>query len=280
VKKTNSLSEFSQELSYDVVAAMKECFQQMDTNGDGELSKVELGQVMRSLGINHTEAEINILFKELDTDKSNTISFKEFLGGLRWISRSSQIKEKSTVSQFVHNIDQLQLETMTQIFHELDTDKSGCLSEIELSAMIHKLGINGTEEDISNLFKSLDLNADGKIELQEFLSGMKWLKKGINISSKIEQPKTKQVTISQDKQTINDLQEKNTILTNYLKAVIERSLKTASNHCRTNDNAVAKEVVDILDWDTLSGLELFVGTLTNEKQKELHSKIAKRVNKK
>jgi len=109
LKRANSLVELSNGLSYEVVATMKECFNQMDANKDGELSKTELAQVMRSLGIRHSDKEIDCLFNDLDIDKSNSISFQEFLGGLHWSSRSNSIADKNKMSNFLRGIDPKQI---------------------------------------------------------------------------------------------------------------------------------------------------------------------------
>jgi len=207
IKKTKSISELSDDLSYEGVTAMKECFNLMDTNGDGELSQSELAQVMQSLGIHHSKEEIAVLFHELDTDKSNSISFQEFLGGLRWSSRSNKMTEKSKMSEFFQGIDPTQLDLVKQVFQDLDTDGDGYITRAELYSMMTQLKLDPSAEDFDNLFNSLDLNGDGKIELEEFMSAVGWLRKGLVISSKLS---TRKVAsgLSEDKRTIQSLQEK------------------------------------------------------------------------
>lgn len=45
----------------------------------GVISSNELGSVMKSLGQNPTEAEVQVMIKEVDADHSGTINFTEFL---------------------------------------------------------------------------------------------------------------------------------------------------------------------------------------------------------
>ncbi len=50
-----------------------------DKDGDGNISVLELGTVMRSLGMNLTDSEVNDIVAEYDADGSGTIEFEEFI---------------------------------------------------------------------------------------------------------------------------------------------------------------------------------------------------------
>ncbi len=50
-----------------------------DKDGKGEISAKELITVLRALGNNPTEEELEIMIEEVDEDKSGTIDFSEFL---------------------------------------------------------------------------------------------------------------------------------------------------------------------------------------------------------
>ncbi len=55
-----------------------QAFKVLDVDGNGAISTEELGEVMRSLGQNPTEAGLRDLIKEIDVDLSGTIDFEEF----------------------------------------------------------------------------------------------------------------------------------------------------------------------------------------------------------
>ena len=50
------------------VAEFKEAFSLFDKDGDGTITTKELGTVMRSLGQNPTEAELQDMINEVDVD--------------------------------------------------------------------------------------------------------------------------------------------------------------------------------------------------------------------
>ena len=56
------------ELTEDQIDEFKEAFSLFDKNGDGQISSTEMGTVMRVLGQNPTEAELQDMINEIDTD--------------------------------------------------------------------------------------------------------------------------------------------------------------------------------------------------------------------
>ena len=70
--------------------------------------------------------------------------------------------------------DPVQLDAhIKSIFDEVDSDKSGFVDEIELESILKKFAqTNGgdapSKEEVAKTLKTLDLNQDGKISLDEF----------------------------------------------------------------------------------------------------------------
>lgn len=65
------------------IAEYKEAFSLFDKDGDGTITTKELGTVMRSLGLNPTEAELQDMVNEVDADGNGNIDFTEFLTMVR-----------------------------------------------------------------------------------------------------------------------------------------------------------------------------------------------------
>ena len=69
----------ARELTEEQIEEFKEAFQLFDKDGDGSITTHELGTVMRSLGQNPTDTELQEMISEVDEDGGGSIDFTEFL---------------------------------------------------------------------------------------------------------------------------------------------------------------------------------------------------------
>ena len=65
----------AEQLTEDQIAEFKEAFSLFDKDGDGTITTKELGTVMRSLGQNPTEAELQDMINEVDADGKQVFLF-------------------------------------------------------------------------------------------------------------------------------------------------------------------------------------------------------------
>uniref|UniRef100_A0A8C1ZBM7 Calmodulin n=1 Tax=Cyprinus carpio TaxID=7962 RepID=A0A8C1ZBM7_CYPCA len=113
------------QLTEEQIAEFKEAFSLFDKDGDGTITTKELGTVMRSLGQNPTEAELQDMINEVDADGNGTIDFPEFL---TMMAR----KMKDTDSE----------EEIREAFRVFDKDGNGYISAAELRHVMTNLGEN------------------------------------------------------------------------------------------------------------------------------------------
>eukprot|EP00960_Hanusia_phi_P067471 766638-Hanusia_phi.AAC.9 len=131
------------QLTEEQIAEFKEAFSLFDKDGDGTITTKELGTVMRSLGQNPTEAELQDMINEVDADGNGTIDFPEFL---TLMAR----KMKDTDSE----------EEILEAFKVFDKDGNGFISAAELrhvDEMIREADIDGA-------------TGDGQINYEEFVN--------------------------------------------------------------------------------------------------------------
>lgn len=62
-----------EDLSQEQIAEFKEAFALFDKDGDGTITMIELGIVMKSLGQNPTDAELQDMINEVDSDGNGEI---------------------------------------------------------------------------------------------------------------------------------------------------------------------------------------------------------------
>ncbi|KAH0734769.1 hypothetical protein KY285_010476 [Solanum tuberosum] len=121
----------------------------------GCITTKELGTVMRSLGQNPTEAELQDMINEVDADGNGTIDFPEFLN---LMAR----KMKDTDSE----------EELKEAFRVFDKDQNGFISAAELPHVMTNLGEKLTDEEVDEMIREADVDGDGQINYDEFVKVM------------------------------------------------------------------------------------------------------------
>merc|ERR1719359_164811 len=148
VNKNESPIEFSEEDK----AGFRKNFNLFDKKRTGYIPIADMGTVLRSLGQNPTEAELQALVEEVDKDKSGTIEFDEFVD---LMSRTNKTQEQME-------------EEIRNAFLTFDADGSGFIDRDELVNVLTTMGDPVDEETINGMIAEADLDGDGKINYAEF----------------------------------------------------------------------------------------------------------------
>ncbi|XP_072822915.1 calmodulin-3 isoform X1 [Vicugna pacos] len=142
------------QLTEEQIAEFKEAFSLFDKDGDGTITTKELGTVMRSLGQNPTEAELQDMINEVDADGNGTIDFPEFL---TMMAR----KMKDTDSE----------EEIREAFRVFDKDGNGYISAAELRHVMTNLGEKLTDEEVDEMIREADIDGDGQVNYEAEVRG-------------------------------------------------------------------------------------------------------------
>lgn len=142
-------------LTEEQISEFKEAFSLFDKDGDGFITTKELGTVMRSLGRNPTEAEVQDMINEVDADGNGTIDFPEFLN---LMSR----KMKDADSE----------EELMEAFKVFDKEQNGFISAAELRHLMTNLGEKLTAEEVDEMIREADVDGDGQVNYEEFVKMM------------------------------------------------------------------------------------------------------------
>ena len=139
-------------LSDEKISELNEAFKIFDKDKDGYITTKELGDIMKGLGQNPSEAELQNLVNEVDIEGNGTIDFKEFLGLM-----AKKMKEPENEEEII------------EAFKVFDKDGNGLISSDELLHVMVSLGDNLTIEEVEDLIKDADLDKDGYINYAEFV---------------------------------------------------------------------------------------------------------------
>ena len=132
------------QLSEEQISFFKEAFSLFDK--DGFIGCTELDCVLRSLGQYHTEAELQEIIFEINSDGNGTVDFSEFLTMM-----ACKMKENNN-NEEIH-----------------DKEGNGFIPVAELNhAMTNLLGEKLTEEEVEEMIKEADSDGDGQVSYEDF----------------------------------------------------------------------------------------------------------------
>ncbi|GAA5801031.1 hypothetical protein HPULCUR_006473 [Helicostylum pulchrum] len=145
----------SDQLTQEQITEYREAFQLFDKNGDGSISASELGVVLRSFGMNPSDAELQDMVNDVDADNNGHIDFEEFLSLVKTLKSESD------------DTDDLQ-----EAFKVFDADGNGVIDRNELHKVMSSLNETLTEQELDAMIREADINGDGQISFEEFKAMM------------------------------------------------------------------------------------------------------------
>lgn len=134
---------------------LEEIFQIFDTKGDGCIELKSVGEVLRSMGLNPTEADISRCCEPLKEDPKNArISFDVFM---------------PIYHQIAKNSDRYSFDEIVDGLRNFDTDGSGQIASAELRHLLSALGEKLTEDEVDEVMSLADIDEQGKITYESFV---------------------------------------------------------------------------------------------------------------
>ena len=130
----------------------KEAFSMFDKDNSGKMSTKDLATVMRALGSNPTEAELQDMLKEVDSNNTGFITYNDFV---------NLMKRKMT--------DTDTEEEIKEAFRVFDRDNDGIISAAELRHIMTTLGEKLSDDEVDEMIREADTQGDGQIRYDNFV---------------------------------------------------------------------------------------------------------------
>ncbi|XP_074659978.1 neo-calmodulin-like [Tubulanus polymorphus] len=138
-------------MSEEDIARCRETFSFYDKDNDGFIHVSEIGEAVRILGRNPTQAEVVDLVKTIDSEGKGLVDFTRFL-----VLMSQPINDGETI------------EDVMEAFRVFDKDGSGYISAAELRHAMTNLGEKMPDEDVDEMIREADVAGDGQIKYDAF----------------------------------------------------------------------------------------------------------------
>jgi len=137
------------------IGEIQNAYNTIDTDADGIILTSEMGTLLRHLGQNPSDAELQDMINEVDADGSGSIEFPEFL----WMmaKKASDLAAEDDIRE---------------AFRVFDRDGNGHISKEEMKAVMMNIGETVTDEECQQFILDADLDGDGKINYEEFYNMM------------------------------------------------------------------------------------------------------------
>merc|ERR1712038_105218 len=133
------------------VTLFQDAFSHFDKTNCGMIPTKMLGQLLRFVGENPSDAEVQDLMNEVDGGSVGCFKFPNFL------------------SMMLRKIDEISAEDeIREAFTVFDSDGNGFINRQELGYVMENLGENMDKEEIEFLINEIDLDGDGQINYEEF----------------------------------------------------------------------------------------------------------------
>ncbi|PVD31834.1 hypothetical protein C0Q70_07252 [Pomacea canaliculata] len=129
---------------------IKRTFCVFDQDGNGHITRNELKSVVRMLGQNMSEAELNEMILHADSNASGTIEFEEFLPLIAAKMKDKVARDKE----------------LRDAFRAFDQNGDGFISVSELRRAMSKMGQQLTDAEIEAIIRDVDKDGDGFVNYE------------------------------------------------------------------------------------------------------------------
>merc|ERR1712070_32783 len=138
-------------------------FRELDTDGNGYLDRDEIQAGLAKRGLQIGTCVANALVSSFDINSDGLVSQEEF--AQLAIGASMACRGKTALK-----MGGMSKEELKQLFKEIDTDGNGYLDEAEIQAALASHGLEVGLSMASALISTVDANHDGMLSEEEFIA--------------------------------------------------------------------------------------------------------------
>lgn len=126
-----------------------------NAGSDGSVDSSQVSGIMKAIGQNPSDAEIQDMVNQVDKDGTGSIDFPEFLMMMALKVDSENAEDE-----------------IREAFGVFDGDGNGFINRQELALVMSNLGEKLTSDEIQGMIDEADVDGDGQINYEEFYNMM------------------------------------------------------------------------------------------------------------
>jgi calmodulin len=139
----------------EVLSEYQDLFDSYDLNKTGEIERKEMKTILKKLGKESTNEEIEQIWKSMNKIESDyTISFDDFV---EFIKRYNLSKNSMSTDDIIN------------AFEIFDKNHDGTISINEFKHILMDLGQKFSEDEVNEIITEIDLDNNGKINYRDFV---------------------------------------------------------------------------------------------------------------
>jgi len=140
-----------EKLSKEQIEEYKDAFYLFDRDNNGYITTKELGSVMRTLGFNPNEENLQQMIFTVDYDGDGMLNFEEYI---------HLMEQQKTPEETEDNI--------VQAFRVFDCDNKGYIESADLRELLENMDWKISDDEVKDLINRTNLREDRRISLEEF----------------------------------------------------------------------------------------------------------------
>ncbi|XP_070069848.1 calmodulin-1 [Drosophila takahashii] len=144
-----------EDISHEEQALIWDTFRILDKENEGAITSKELAVVIRALGRQPNDAEVQSMINEIDSDGNGSIEGREFgniiLRKMRDTGHEDELREA---------------------FRIFDKENNGYITTTELKNVFSALGVKLGDEELEEMIREYDLDQDNHLNYEEFVNMM------------------------------------------------------------------------------------------------------------
>ena len=139
----------------EVLSEYQDLFDSYDLNKNGKIERKEMKTILKKLGKESTNEEIEQIWKSMNKIESDyTISFDDFI---EFIKRYNLSKNSMSTDDIIN------------AFEIFDKNHDGTISINEFKHILMDLGQKFSEDEVNEIITEIDLDNNGKINYRDFV---------------------------------------------------------------------------------------------------------------